>query len=126
MANQWVTQGYDLMTTDHVRVVNHRYGQDKQRETEVWIERSERGQRFMTQLFVAGEPYAVGEQIYVRECYIVRDKVSGKYGFLDRNDCGYWLHTATFVGAQTFSGPEAVKVQQWLAETIPIEASAMA
>jgi hypothetical protein len=44
----------------------------------------------------------------------LREKSSGSYYFLDLNDCGFWLHSDTFSGAQSFSGDESVKIQEWL------------
>jgi hypothetical protein len=39
---------------------------------------------------------------------------TGRFHFLDRNDCGFWLHNESFSGARTFDGDESVKIQKWL------------
>jgi hypothetical protein len=46
-------------------------------------------------------------------CFILREKTTGGYRFLDVNDCGFWLHTGAFSGAETFFGDESVRVQKW-------------
>jgi hypothetical protein len=56
----------------------------------------------------------VRKEIYTRKCYILREKTTGRYYFLDLNDCGFWLHNETLFGAETFSSHESVKIEKWL------------
>jgi hypothetical protein len=116
MLREFETQRFDLVKGDRVRVTDYPFGHNKHGELDVWIESSDRGKRFMSQLVYQGGTYAVRTEIYTKECYILRGKATGRYWFLDMNDCGFWLHSDAFSGAETFSGDEAVKIQKWLAE----------
>lgn len=115
MFRQFETERFDLVIGENVRIANHHFGHNKQGELEVWIESGASGERFSSQIIVQGESYAVRKQIYAKKCYILREKASGRHYFLDMNDCGFWLHSETFLGAETFSGNESVRIQEWLA-----------
>ena len=115
MHKQFEVNRFDLVTTDRVRVPNYRFGHNYQGARDVWIETSDKGERFLSQVIVEGETFAVRKEIYSSRCYILREKASGHYWFLDRNDCGFWLHEAHFAGAETFLGDESAAVQNWLA-----------
>jgi hypothetical protein len=114
MPEQFDPEQFDLMNGDKVRIPSHRYGPSGEGMIDVWIESSDKGKRFLSQIIVPGEQYAVRKEIYTGECYILRKKATGQYYFLDKNDCGFWLHTGSFQGAKTFSGDESVGVQKWL------------
>lgn len=114
MQRQFDIERYDLVKTDKVRIANHPFGRNKKGELDVWIESSDKGERFLSQLIVKGEAYAVRKEVYTTNCYILLEKVTGLYWFLDLNDCGFWLHNESFLGADTFSGDEAMKIQKWL------------
>lgn len=116
MLKQFEPELYDFVRTDRVRVADHRVERDKQGELEVWIEAGDRGERFSSQIIVEGETYAVRKEIYTTKCYILREKATGRYWFLDKNDCGFWLQNQRFSGALTFSGDEAARIQKWLAD----------
>jgi hypothetical protein len=114
MHTQFDTARYDLVKTDKVRIANHRFGHNEQAELDVWIESSDKGKRFLSQLIIEGTTYAMRKEIYTTSCYILLEKATGLYWFLDMNDCGFWLHNESFFGAQTFHGDEARKIQNWL------------
>lgn len=114
MINQFETDQYDLIEADKVRVTDREFGHNKHGARDVWIESSDRGERFMSQIIVSGESYAVRKEIYTKKCYILREKTTGRYWFLDLNDCGFWLHSDTFSGARTFFGDESIRIQKWL------------
>ena len=114
MNKEFETELYDLVKADRVRISEHRFGRNRQGELDVWIESSDKGERFLSQLIVKGEAYAVRKEVYTTNCYILLEKVTGLYWFLDLNDCGFWLHNESFLGADTFSGDEAMKIQKWL------------
>lgn len=114
MQRQFDIERYDLVKTDKVRIANHPFGRNEKGELDVWIESSDKGERFLSQLIVKGEAYAVRKEVYTTNCYILLEKVTGLYWFLDLNDCGFWLHNESFLGADTFSGDEAMKIQKWL------------
>ncbi|HEX5733618.1 MAG TPA: hypothetical protein VF131_12355 [Blastocatellia bacterium] len=115
MHTQFDTDRYDLVKTDKVRIANHRFGRNEKGELDVWIESSDKGERFLSQLIVEGETYAVRKEIYTTSCYILLEKATGLYWFLDMNDCGFWLHNESFFGAETFSGHDSARIQKWLA-----------
>ena len=113
--NHLETERFDLVKGDSVCVPDYHFGHNRQGKRDVWIERSDKGERFLSQITFDGEALAVRKEIYTERCYILREKASGRYYFLDVNDCGFWLHSDTFSGAKTFSGDESVKIQEWLA-----------
>jgi hypothetical protein len=113
--NRFETERFDLLKENRVCVADYRFGRNLLGSREVWIESSDKGERFLSQISFEGETYAVRKEIYTRKCYILREKTSSRYYFLDLNDCGFWLHSERFSGAATFFGDEAVRVQSWLA-----------
>ena len=114
IANHLETERFDLLKDESVCVVDYRFGHNRQGKRDVWIERTDKRERFLSQITFEGEALAVRKEIYTGRCYILREKTSGRYYFLDLNDCGFWLHSDTFSGAETFSGKESVKIQEWL------------
>jgi hypothetical protein len=113
-ANQFDTERFDLLTEDRVCVADYRFGHNRQGQRDVWVESSDKGERFLSQITFQGGACAVRKEIYTRKCYILREKTTGRYYFLDLNDCGFWLHSEAFFGAETFSGDESVKIEKWL------------
>jgi hypothetical protein len=124
MLKQFETDRFDLIKTDKVRIADFHFGHDRQGERDVWIETSPKGERFLSQIIVPGETYAVRQEIYTTRCYILREKATGRYWFLDQNDCGFWLHGEQFSGAETFFGDESIIIQAWLADALPLSGSA--
>lgn len=114
MIKQFETERFDLVKDDKVRVANYRFGHNLEGERDVWIERSKKGERFLSQIILRGEALAVRKEIYTTKCYILREKATQRYWFLDMNDCGFWLHSESFSGAETFFGDESVRIQRWL------------
>ena len=120
MFKEFETERFDLLKADKVRIANHPFGHNKLGERDVWIERSDKGERFLSQFIGQGGNASVRKEIYTAKCYILREKTTGHYWFLDMNDCGFWLHSHTFFGVETYSGDEFVKVQQWLDGATPL------
>ena len=116
MSKAFETGRYELVKANRVRVANYRFGHNRQGALDVWIESTDRGERFLSQIIVQEERYAVRHEVYTRKCYILREKATGQYGFLDQNDCGFWLHGKAFSGAATFFGEEAATIQKWLTD----------
>lgn len=114
MIKRFETERYTLLKDDRVRVADYRFGHTLEGECDVWIERAEKGERFISQIILQGEPLAVRKEVYTTKCYILREKATGRYRFLDINDCGYWLHSESFFGAETFFGDECVRIENWL------------
>jgi hypothetical protein len=75
----------------------------------------------LSQIIIQGETCAVRKEIYTTKCYILREKATGRYWFLDKNDSGFWLHEEHFFGAETFFGDESTIIQNWLADAQPID-----
>ncbi len=114
MSDQFETERFDLVKGEKVSIANYQFGHNRQGDREVWIESNEKGERFLSQIIVQGETYPVRKEIYTEKCYILREKATGRFWFLDKNDCGFWLHAESFSGAQTFFGNESEKIQKWL------------
>jgi hypothetical protein len=114
MMNQFETERFDLLKENRVCVDDYRFGHNRQGTRDVWIERSDKGERFLSQISCKGETSAIRKEIYTNQCYILREKTTGRFYFLDLNVCGFWLHNETFSGAETFFGDESVKIQKWL------------
>ncbi|MFY9554212.1 MAG: hypothetical protein WAV47_05775 [Blastocatellia bacterium] len=112
--NHLKTERFDLLKDDTVCIADYRFGHNRRGKRDVWIERSDKGERFLSQITVEGEALAVRKEIYTGSCYILREKTTGRYHFLDENDCGFWLHSESFSGAEAFCGDESVKIQEWL------------
>lgn len=116
MLKQFETDRFDLVKGDRVRIANYRFGDNREGERDVWIESGDKGERFLSQILVQGENYAVRKEIYTNRCYILREKATGRYWFLDKNDCGFWLHGEQFSGAQTFFGEASAIIENWLTD----------
>lgn len=107
---------FDLIASDEAHITNYQFGHNQRGELHVSIESSDRGKRFSSQIIIQGQPGPVRKEIYVTNCYILREKATGRYWFLDRNSAGFWLHNDSFFGARKFAGDESTKIQGWLAE----------
>lgn len=118
MHEQFDPQRFELVDTDKVKIAGYRFGHNMQGELTVWIEKTDRGERFLSQIAVHGKGYPVRKEVYTSKCYILREKATERYWFLDLNGCGFWLHNETFSGAMTFAGKGAVKIQEWLANFV--------
>lgn len=114
MNRQFETERFDLVNAEKVDIANHQFGHNSHGDMEVWIESSEKGERFLSQLRVQGLRFAIRKEIYSKKCYILREKNTGIYWFLDKNDCGYWLQNASFYGAKTFGSDESAGIDNWL------------
>ena len=112
---------FGLVKADKVRIADFRFGHNRLGERDVWVEASAKGERFLSQIIVPGETYAVRKEVYTSRCYILREKATGRYWFLDQNDRGFWLHSEHFSGAETFFGDESIRIQNWLADAPPLD-----
>jgi len=114
MLRRFETERFDLVNANSIRIADHRFGHNHHGELDVWIETSEKGERFSSQISVNGQSYPVRREIYTGKCYILREKRTNRYFFLDRNDSGFWLHSDAFFGAETFSADESTQIGKWL------------
>jgi hypothetical protein len=112
--NHLDTDRFDLLKEGKVCISDFCFGHNRHGKRDVWIERSAKGERFLSQITCEDSTLPVRSEIYTSRCYILREKASGRYYFLDLNDVGFWLHSETFSGAETFSGDESVKIKAWL------------
>jgi hypothetical protein len=109
---------FDLIESDEVHITDHQFGHNQRGELDVRIESSDRGKRFSSQIIVRGQPGPVRKEVYVIDCYILREKATGRYWFLDLNSAGFWLHNDSFFGAQNFAGAASRKIQAWLTQAV--------
>lgn len=114
MINRFQSERFDLLPEERVRVSDYHFGHNNRGQRDVWIERSDKGERFLSQISFEGDTYAVRKEIYTKHCYILREKSAGHFFFLDQNECGFWLHDESFSGAETFFGDESLRIQEWL------------
>jgi hypothetical protein len=70
-AKQFETTQFDLLESDRVSVAHYRFGHNREGRRDVWIERSDKGERFLSQISVNGTAYAVRKEIYTKACYIL-------------------------------------------------------
>lgn len=75
--NHLETERFDLLKDDTVCVADYRFGHNRQGKRDVWIERSDKRERFLSQITFEGEALAVRKEIYTGSCYILREKTSG-------------------------------------------------
>ncbi|MEW6732910.1 MAG: hypothetical protein AB1489_16410 [Acidobacteriota bacterium] len=63
----------------------------------------------------------------MKKCYILQEKTTSRYYFLDMNDTGVWLLSDSFSGAETFCFDERTKILKWLTaiETLTVDARSM-
>lgn len=120
---QFDTERFALVNAEMVHIANHQFGHNRVGELDVWIDRGNKGERFLSQLQVQGEIYAVRKEIYSKKCYILRDKKTESCWFLDENACGFWLQNASFYGAKTFTGKESTRIAGWLTKEKKVEAT---
>jgi hypothetical protein len=52
-------------------------------------------------------------EICKKNCYILREKATSHYYFLDMNDCGIRLFNDTLFNAETFRIDESIKIEKW-------------
>ena len=119
------TDRFDLLAEDSVNVADYRFGHNRQGQRKVWIESTDKGKRFLSQITSEGSTCAVRKEIYTLRCYILREKSTGRFYFLDQNECGFWLHNDNFSGAKTYFGDKSAKVQKWLDGNSPSRAGAL-
>ena len=120
MLKEFETNRFDIVKADKVRITDYQFGHNRQGERDVWIEKGIKGERFLSQIIVQEETYAVRKEIYTTKCYILREKATKRYWFLDKNDSGFWLHEEQFSGAETFFGEQSKIIQNWLNGSVGI------
>jgi hypothetical protein len=122
MFKRFETERYEVLKADSVSIPDHRIGHNRLGDLVVCIERGNGVERFSSQFTVQGETYPVRKEVYAQKCFILRETATGSYWFLDVNDCGYWLHNDTFLGAETFGGDELPRIQEWLGQAAELDA----
>lgn len=115
MYKQFETDRFDLVKTDKVRIENYLLSGHSQRgELNVWIDVSDKGNRFLYQSTFQGNKNYLHTGVYTKKCHILSEKLTGHYYFLDINDCGIWLFNDTFSGSENYDLDQSIKIQQWL------------
>ncbi len=115
MSKQFATERFELVKADRVQIANHKFGHNEHGKLDVWIEDNDEGTRFLRQITIRGNTYPMLTGVYTKKCYILCEKATGHYYFLDMNDRGIWLFNENFFGSENFSMEESAKIQQWLA-----------
>src|SRR5205085_2197220 len=117
MEANFETDRFDLVNADRVQIPDYRFGHNERGKLNVWIESDDKGKRFLHQVVVPDNKFVLHTGVYTKKCYILREKSSGAYFFLDINDYGIWLFNDGFCGSENFSVGESLKIQQWLDKT---------
>lgn len=112
--NQFEYNHYELITAELVHISDYKLRYNLKGELNVWIESDETGKRFSSQLTIEGNVYAIRHEPYTKECFILREQLTGRYHFLDHNDCGFWLQNESFFGAKVFKETESQNISNWL------------
>lgn len=116
MHKEFDTQRYDLLDVDSVHIANHRFGRNKHGELDVWTTRGRTGTAFARRMTVDGTAGPVSQGVYTDACYFLRERATGNFLFLERDDRGFILQSDDFFGAVAYLGDEAVRVDAWIAE----------
>lgn len=115
MYNKFETERFDPLKIDKVLIPDYKFGHNERGELNVWIESSDKGKRFLRQIKIDGKPQVLHTGVYTNNCYIIREKSSGNYFFLDINETGIWLFNQGFFGSENFNVDESTKIKTWLA-----------
>jgi hypothetical protein len=114
MSKNFETERFDFVKAERVQVAEYRFGHNELGTLDVWIESNDKSKRFLRQISVKGKAYNLHTGVYTKNCYILQEKATGRYFFLDMNDTGIWLFNSSFFGAETFNMTESIKIQKWL------------
>jgi hypothetical protein len=114
MYEQFETKRFDIIKSDRVQIKDYRVGHNKFGSLDVWIDSSDKGKRFLRQITVDKDIGPISTGVYTKNCHILCEKATGRFYFLDINDCGIWLFNHAFFGAENFDISESVKIQGWL------------
>ena len=119
MRKEFDEERFDLVDGDRVHIADLRFGHGRHGDLDVWTVRGESGVAFVRQITVGGTAGPTSQGVYALECVIMREKATGRFFFLERDDRGFTLQTHEFFGAEAFLGAEAAKVETWLAGRTP-------
>ena len=114
MRRTFEEERYSLSEATRVHLVDQRCGNYQLCEVDVWIESDPLGKRFVRQNTIHGEKNPISYGIYSQECYILREKTSGRYYFLEMAARGFFLQSDLFYGAEFYLGDEATRIREWL------------
>lgn len=114
MYKEFETQRFDIIKSDRVEIQDYHFGHNKSGKLDVWIDSSDKGKRFLSQITEDTGIGTISRGVYTKNCYILREKATGNFYFLDINDNGIWLFDHSFSGAENFDASESVKIQSWL------------
>jgi hypothetical protein len=114
MYKEFETKRFAIMKSDRVEIKDYRFGHNKTGKLDVWIDSSDKGKRFLRQITEGKDIGAISTGVYTKNCYILCEKTTGHFYFLDINDSGIWLFNHAFLGAENFEVSESVKIQEWL------------
>jgi hypothetical protein len=115
MFMKFETERFELIKSGKVLINDYQFGHGELGELDVWIDSSDKGNRFLRKIISQGSASTIFSGVYTKKCYILREKSTGKYYFLDMNDSGIWLFTDSFFGTEDYHLDESQKIGQWLA-----------
>jgi hypothetical protein len=118
MYSDFQTERFEHIKADSVQIDNFKGGYHNEGRLDVWIESTSVGKRFLSQLTTQGSKSPARTGVYTKHCYILREKSSGSYFFLDINDNGIWLFNDRFFGSENYRVDESARLQQWLGGTV--------
>jgi hypothetical protein len=116
MAKEFQTERFEHINAEKVQITNHLASNYQRGELDVWVETKGNSKRFMWQMTSQAEKCAIFTGVYTKKCYILREKTSGNYFFLDMNDNGIWLYNQSFFGSENYSLDDSIRIDKWLAE----------
>jgi hypothetical protein len=115
MEKQFETERFDLVKSDRVQIADYRFGHNELGRLDVWIESNDMGKRFLWQIVGQKDALILHTGVYTKSCFILSEKATGLYYFLDINDFGIWLFNHNFFGSENYNIDESIKIQNWLA-----------
>ncbi len=114
MYEDFETNRFEPVKFDKVQIDNYKFGHNQTGKLDVWIDSSDKGKRFLRQITDNKTVSAIATGVYTKNCYILCEKTTKQFYFLDINDSGIWLFNSSFSGAENFEVSESTKIQKWL------------
>lgn len=114
MREEFRPERFVLLPEDRVHIPEEVMPWGQRGSTDVWVVRDGKGARFVRQSIVDGFLRPVSEGLYAEECFLLRERGTGRYFFLERITRTFCLQDDSFSGAATFSGDEALRITRWL------------
>ena len=115
MQNVFDIERFELVSADRVHVAGHAFGRNNHGDLDVWTTTGATGTAFVHQISVDGAAGPASQGVYSRACFFRREKATGTYYFLERDDRCFTLQAGEFFGDTAYIGAEAARVETLLA-----------